>query len=85
VPIFKEEDDHDVLRGQYHGHPYGGLNLVVPLDKGAQLKGLQGWRGPSWTAPDPGSDRGTFYGYTGRGYTDYPFYEATVPDPLPAA
>ena len=30
-------------------------------------------------------DRSTFYGYTGRGYTDYPFYEATVPDPLPVA
>jgi len=30
-------------------------------------------------------DRSTFYGYTGRGYTDYPFYEATVPDPFPAA
>ena len=30
-------------------------------------------------------DRSMFYGYTGRGYTDYPFYEATVPDPLPAA
>ncbi|MCC8951547.1 hypothetical protein ACVMIH_005855 [Bradyrhizobium sp. USDA 4503] len=52
---FKDEDDHDVLRGQYHGHPYGELNLVVPLDKGAQLKGLQGWQGPGWTAPDPGS------------------------------
>jgi hypothetical protein len=21
----------------------------------AQLKGLQGWQGPGWTAPDPGS------------------------------
>ena len=52
---FKDEDDHDVLRGQYHGHPYGELNLVVPLDKGAELKGLQGWQGPGWTAPDPGS------------------------------
>ncbi|MGY3455528.1 nitroreductase [Bradyrhizobium sp. LM3.4] len=52
---FKDEDDHDVLRGQYHGHPYGELNLVVPLNKGAQLKGLQGWQGPGWTAPDPGS------------------------------
>lgn len=31
------------------------LNLVVPLDKGAELKGLQGWQGPGWTAPDPGS------------------------------
>ena len=51
---FAEEDD-DVLRGQYHGHPYGELNLVVPLDEGAELKGLQGWQGPGWTAPDPGS------------------------------
>ena len=48
-------DDHDVLRGQYHGHPYGELNLVVPLDRGAELKGPQGWQGPGWTAPDPGS------------------------------
>ncbi len=48
---FKGEDDHDVLRGQYHGHPYGELNLVVPLDKGAELKGLQGWQGAGWTAP----------------------------------
>ncbi|WP_027531720.1 DUF4863 family protein [Bradyrhizobium sp. WSM3983] len=52
---FKDEDERDVLRGQYHGHPYGELNLVVPLDKGAQLKGLQRWQGPGWTAPDPGS------------------------------
>jgi N-ethylmaleimide reductase len=27
-------------------------------------------------------DRRTFYGYDGRGYTDYPFYDAPVPDPL---
>lgn len=52
---FKDEHEHDVLRGQYHGHPYGELNLVVPLNKGAKLKGLQGWQGPGWTAPDPGS------------------------------
>lgn len=52
---FKDEDDNQVLRGQYHGHPYGEINLVVPLDKGAQLKGLQGWQGAGWTAPDPGS------------------------------
>jgi hypothetical protein len=25
------------------------------LNKGAELKGLQGWQGPGWTAPDPGS------------------------------
>ena len=52
---FKDEDDRDVLRGQYHGHPYGEINLVVPLDAGAGLKGLQGWQGPGWTAPEPGS------------------------------
>jgi hypothetical protein len=52
---FKDEDEDDVLRGQYHGHPYGELNLVVPLAKGAQLKGLQGWHGPGWTARVPGS------------------------------
>jgi hypothetical protein len=52
---FKDDDEDEVLRGQYHGHPYGELNLVVPLNEGAQLKGLQGWQGPGWTAPDPGS------------------------------
>lgn len=52
---FKDEDESEVLRGQYHGHPYGEINLVVPIDKDAQLKGLQGWQGAGWTAPDPGS------------------------------
>jgi len=52
---FKDEENNDVLRGDYHGHPYGEINLVVPLDEGAQLKGLQGWQGAGWTAPDPGS------------------------------
>ena len=46
---FEHDDNDDVLRGDYHGHPYGELNMVVPLDKGAQLKGLQGWQGPGWT------------------------------------
>lgn len=53
--VFKDDNNDDVLRGDYHGHPYGELNMVVPLDKGAELKGLQGWQGPGWTAPDPGS------------------------------
>ncbi|WBL76775.1 DUF4863 family protein [Bradyrhizobium xenonodulans] len=52
---FRDDHDDEVLRGQFHGHPYGELNLVVPLNKGAELKGLQGWQGPGWTAPDPGS------------------------------
>jgi hypothetical protein len=29
--------------------------MVTPIDKGAELKGLQGWQGHGWTAPDPGS------------------------------
>jgi N-ethylmaleimide reductase len=30
-------------------------------------------------------DRSTFYGYTARGYTDYPTYEASLTDRLPAS
>lgn len=54
---FNDDSEHgeDVIRGQYHGHPYGELNLVVPIDEGAELKGLQGWQGAGWTAPHPGS------------------------------
>jgi hypothetical protein len=39
---FADEHDGDVLRGQFHGYLYGEVNLVVPLDKGAELRGLQG-------------------------------------------
>jgi len=49
------DDGDGVLRGARHGHPYGEVNLVVPIDEGAELKGLQGWQGAGWTAPDPGS------------------------------
>jgi hypothetical protein len=42
-------------RGQYHQHPYGELNLVVPLDPAARLAGPRGWSGQGWTAPEPGS------------------------------
>jgi hypothetical protein len=52
---FKDEHEGSVLRGDYHGHPYGELNMVIPIDQGAELKGLQGWQGPGWTALDPGS------------------------------
>jgi hypothetical protein len=52
---FTDEQGEEVLRGQFHGHPYGELNVVIPIDDGAELKGLQGWQGPGWTAPDPGS------------------------------
>jgi hypothetical protein len=43
------------FRGGYHSHPYGEINLVVPLDAGAALAGPQGWRHGGWTAPEPGS------------------------------
>jgi uncharacterized protein DUF4863 len=43
------------MRGEYHQHPYGELNLVVPLDPGAVLAGPLGWQGAGWTAPGPAS------------------------------
>lgn len=43
------------MRGEYHQHPYGELNLVVPLDPGAVLAGPLGWQGAGWTSPGPGS------------------------------
>lgn len=48
-------DSVPVYRGQYHQHPYGELNMVVPLDEGAELGGPRGWQGAGWTAPGPGS------------------------------
>ncbi len=50
----KAEPDH-VFRGDYHLHPYGEFNLVIPLDAEAELKGPLGWRHAGWTAPAPGS------------------------------
>jgi len=43
------------FRAAYHLHPYGELNLVVPLDEGAALAGPNGWCYGGWTAPAPGS------------------------------
>jgi len=50
-------DDRDrVFRGEHHAHPYGELNMVVPLDPTARLAGPNtGWHGAGWTAPAPGS------------------------------
>ena len=44
-----------VVRGDYHLHPYGELNMVVPLTLGAKLCGPNGWQGAGWTSPAPGS------------------------------
>jgi hypothetical protein len=48
-------DSVEPYRGQYHQHPYGELNLVVPLGPDAKLMGPNGWSGAGWTAPGPGS------------------------------
>jgi hypothetical protein len=45
----------DTYRGQYHAHPYGEFNMVVPLNEGAALGGPNGWCHAGWTAPGPGS------------------------------
>ena len=43
------------FRGDYHAHPYGEFNMVVPLNEGAALAGPNGWCYGGWTAPAPGS------------------------------
>lgn len=47
--------DDQRRRGQYHGHPYGEFNMVIPLNPGAALMGPNGWCLGGWTAPPPGS------------------------------
>jgi hypothetical protein len=51
--VYMESQEN--YRGDYHLHPYGELNMVVPLNPGAVLAGPNGWRGAGWTAPAPGS------------------------------
>jgi Domain of unknown function (DUF4863) len=50
-----QDNPEDSLRGDYHAHPYGEFNLVVPLNEGAALAGPNGWCHAGWTAPGPGS------------------------------
>ena len=45
----------ETFRGDYHMHPYGEINMVIPLNSGAMLAGPNGWCGAGWTAPAPGS------------------------------
>src|SRR5262249_32795846 len=45
----------DPYRGQYHQHPYGEVNLIVPISPGAEMMGPNGWQGPGSTSPEPGS------------------------------
>lgn len=44
-------DGEEDFKGQYHAHPYGEINCVVPIDEGAELRGLNGWMGEGWTSP----------------------------------
>ncbi|AWY38430.1 DUF4863 family protein [Pseudomonas putida] len=48
-------NEQRTFRGDYHSHPYGELNMVIPLDEVAVLAGPRGWQGAGWTAPAPGS------------------------------
>jgi len=43
------------FRGDYHSHPYGEFNMVIPMNDGAALAGPNGWCYGGWTAPGPGS------------------------------
>lgn len=50
-----QDNPEGAFRGDYHSHPYGEFNLVVPLNEGAALAGPNGWCCGGWTAPAPGS------------------------------
>ncbi|KAL4954226.1 hypothetical protein BDW69DRAFT_183746 [Aspergillus filifer] len=49
------EGKEESYRGQYHLHPYGEINCVVPITEGAEIKGMNGWMGEGWTAPGAGT------------------------------
>jgi hypothetical protein len=51
----RQHNPGNAFRGQYHAHPYGEFNMVVPLNPGAALNGPNGWCNAGWTAPGPGS------------------------------
>jgi hypothetical protein len=54
--LLSQHGDPDyVFRGDYHSHPYGEFNMVIPLDDAAALGGPNGWCHAGWTAPSPGS------------------------------
>ncbi|KAK4052591.1 hypothetical protein OIO90_004219 [Microbotryomycetes sp. JL221] len=52
----QEPQTLDVFKGQYHAHPYGEVNVVIPISgDNPELEGLNGWRHKGWTCPGPGS------------------------------
>jgi hypothetical protein len=48
-------ESEEVYSGQYHLHPYGEINCVIPMNDTAEIKGMQGWQGAGWTSPGPGT------------------------------
>jgi len=51
-------DSQEVYAGQYHKHPYGEINCVVPIDPTFELEGLpvdENWQGAGWTSLAPGT------------------------------
>ncbi|KAM0709790.1 hypothetical protein Q7P35_003831 [Cladosporium inversicolor] len=51
-------DSKEVYAGQYHKHPYGEINCVVPIDDTFELEGLpvgENWQGAGWTSLGPGT------------------------------
>lgn len=85
-----QHNPENSLRGDYHSHPYGEFNMVIPLNEGAALAGPNGWCYGGWTAPSPGSHHypeikggkviALFYLPAGR-----IAYNVVAPDKQPAA
>lgn len=48
-------NSQEVYRGQYHLHPYGEINCVIPLDETAEIMGMSGWQKAGWTSPGAGT------------------------------
>ncbi|KAJ3565546.1 hypothetical protein NP233_g7562 [Leucocoprinus birnbaumii] len=47
--------ERDEFSGQFHVHPYGEINAVIPIDDTAEMRGIDGWQGAGWTSPGPGT------------------------------
>jgi hypothetical protein len=51
-------DSQEIYAGQYHKHPYGEINCVIPIDDTFELEGLpvgENWQGAGWTSLAPGT------------------------------
>lgn len=49
----REVGTDTIFAGHYHGHPYGEINLVIPIDREAQLAGPADWQGLGWVCAAP--------------------------------